>query len=694
MGLMQADGDNPDLFESNPDHSNDEDNDDRVPVDNHGSDNGSIEYESGSEDLPVAVRHHIDHKNGLVHEQLDLDAVVNETNTEAYKNDVSKMTIEQLTELLEYYKHFWGIGRTNQTNVTRFVEFIYGGCYAMSEIQKRQATHIHKIVAMNVRMTELDYFKINEDAMADINKITEIIYYTEQVHRSTIRLVMASEPSYDSRMNDDTGLAKFAPFDCTSLNSFQKLLIYMNDYVAARGFRRYKEKYVFEKIHNKQGHFTYAWRNYDTIQHLIMVATQQHLNFEQWLNATSNASNTKKVAEDMSERPDPRFYDLKKDRHIFSFRNSMYIAYQKDDDYDITGGFTHRLYRYGDPNPPPTDLVAAKYFDIDIDDETMEIVRTDGRWEDIQTPNFTHIFETQEFDQEIVRWAYVLLGRMLYDIKELDNWQVVPFFKGRAGTGKSTLLNTFSNAYEKIDVGSLSNNIEKTFGLSQIYGNFMYMAPEIKRDLKWDQAEFQSTASGETVTVNIKGKTAESVTWTTPGMWAGNQLPGWNDNSGSLSRRFMIFEFLKKVQKGDAKLEDKLNYELPKLIIKCNMAYHEAARTLGDKTLLDNVPQYFRDQADSLKIGTNCLKSFMMSDEVEKSPEFSIDEQTFTQTLNDHAMSRGFPKPRWEPDYYRTIFDDEDIHVARGSNGRNVVYGLRLKVFEAPIDGEETTSFN
>lgn len=50
----------------------------------------------------------------------------------------------------------------------------------------------------------------------------------------------------------------------------------------------------------------------------------------------------------------------------------------------------------------------------------------------------------------------------------MDDWQILPFFKGLANTGKSLLLNYLREFYEDHDVGIISNIIEKQFGLSQV----------------------------------------------------------------------------------------------------------------------------------------------------------------------------------------------------------------------------------
>ena len=67
---------------------------------------------------------------------------------------------------------------------------------------------------------------------------------------------------------------------------------------------------------------------------------------------------------------------------------------------------------------------------------------------------------------------------------------------------------------------TLSNNIEKKFGLESIFDGFMFIAPEIKGDMALEQAEFQSLVSGEDMSIARKNKTAQSLTWNVPGILA------------------------------------------------------------------------------------------------------------------------------------------------------------------------------
>ena len=70
-------------------------------------------------------------------------------------------------------------------------------------------------------------------------------------------------------------------------------------------------------------------------------------------------------------------------------------------------------------------LIACKYFDKVFDDYSHV-----DNWEDIPTPNFDRVLQYQNFEPEVCKWAYVMGGRLCFDVGELDKWQIIPFFKG------------------------------------------------------------------------------------------------------------------------------------------------------------------------------------------------------------------------------------------------------------------------
>jgi hypothetical protein len=233
---------------------------------------------------------------------------------------------------------------------------------------------------------------------------------------------------------------------------------------------------------------------------------------------------------------------------------------------------------------------------------------------------------------------FALLGRVLYPVNELDSWQIIPFFQGLAATGKSTIvLKVIKNFFETVDVGILSNNIERKFGISAFYDKYLVVAPEIKSDLAIEQAEFQSLVSGEEVQVNVKHKKAFMNEWKVPMVLAGNEVPGWADNGGSIQRRIVVFEFKKPVRGGDMKLGEKLNKELPFILRKCNKAYLDMAEKYSDVNIWSVLPIYFINTREALARATNFIENFLGSEHVLLGKDQICPFADFKSALKEHA---------------------------------------------------------
>jgi ABC-type cobalamin/Fe3+-siderophores transport system ATPase subunit len=81
------------------------------------------------------------------------------------------------------------------------------------------------------------------------------------------------------------------------------------------------------------------------------------------------------------------------------------------------------------------------------------------------------------------------LGRNIYNVGDLDTWQVLMFIKGVAGSGKSTLGKIAARFYNQADVAVISSNIEEKFGLAPIADKFMFVCLEVKEKFGLNQAD-------------------------------------------------------------------------------------------------------------------------------------------------------------------------------------------------------------
>ena len=219
--------------------------------------------------------------------------------------------------------------------------------------------------------------------------------------------------------------------------------------------------------------------------------------------------------------------------------------------------------------------------------------------------------------------------------------------------------------YDAQDVGVLSNNIERKFGLSAFYDKYLFLAPEIKSDLGIEQAEFQSVVSGEDLQVNVKHKKAFATQWSVPGALAGNEVPSWADNSGSVQRRVLLWEFTRAVTNGDMKLGEKLLAELPGILVKCNRAYLEMVRQHSHVNVWTVLPKYFKETRDQLAQSVNSVEAFLASTEIVHGAELYCPMEDFRAALKTWEVSNNYRSKKYDTDFFRGPFSKYNLRIER-----------------------------
>jgi hypothetical protein len=539
------------------------------------------------------------------------------------------------------------------------------------------------LVELKNHVSELKIEKeISDEGTTPVKRINNILKQLtdgyDNIRRHYIsyeRVVNPTAKPEASSNSDPSTMDEDAVDECTP---YQKCLLYTLDELYNCGYRRYKGQCCEEiKTFDRRG--TRAWVPRFDIKQFVYTIAQKDDNFNNWKNFTSRGSVFRDVVDNISTCVDPQFPEIVKRRHVWSFKNGVFVGKEWLPD---RGVYDCRFYPYESKEFACLDptIIACKYFDQQFDDFSHI-----ENWQDIPTPHFDRVLHYQQFEPEVCHWAYVMGGRLCYDVGELDSWQVIPFFKGIAGSGKSTLLTkVFERFYEKEDVGTLANNIERKFGLSAIKDSFMFVAPEIKADLALEQAEFQSIVSGESVSVAVKNKTAASMVWTVPGVLAGNEVPNWKDNSGSVLRRILAWNFTKQVREADPHLDKKLEAELPIILLKCVRAYLDYSNKYRDRDIWNAVPPYFKIIQKQVAMVANTLHNFLESTNIKYGKDCFVPQKIFVQVFNQHCQANNLGKQKFNPDFYVGPFSSRDIEVRNAEvtyNGdyypnQPVIYGV------------------
>jgi hypothetical protein len=522
----------------------------------------------------------------------------------------------------------------------------------------------HFINSCRTLLTRIDHLGASKNASRDINGdeftlefrirrlITDRKEMYEQFRLWERRSNRINVPTL-AIDNNDTSLK-----DDEATTPYQKVLLFLLSKAYDEGYRRYRDQCCVEI--KAASIPTRAWRPVKEIKDFVYDSTQKEDEPEMWKNLTSRGNLVGDVVRHLTNCKDFQFQEIRKDRHVWSFRNGLLVGKEW---YEDRQNYRIRFYDYNSPEYRTLDptIVSCKYFDQPFDPYT----ELDDWW-DIPTPHMQMVLDYQRFEQDVSRWVYVFLGRLCFDVNELDGWQVIPFLKGIAQSGKSTLITKVARRfYECEDVSTLSNNIEKKFGLQSIYKGFMFISPEIKGDLQLEQAEFQSLVSGEDVSIARKNETALSFQWKTPGILGGNEIPNWKDNSGSILRRLATLNFGRQIAPdvADPNLDQKLEIEMPAILCKCLRAYLEYSHKYASKDIWNVLPKYFKLIRSQVATVTNSLQHFLCSEKFKFGPDLFVPQKVFVAQFNQHCRENNLGTFKFNQDFFAGPFSAKELEV-------------------------------
>lgn len=597
---------------------------------------------------------------------------------EQIKNQVQIADQEDILFLIEQLERDWKINKKGDTHLPFSIGFekfctpdelnehgvpISIDVERISDQYKRQNEYFaqlyHRAAALLILELSTEDIAQNEFTVgARINRIIHYAYDSVRIVVSYARMLETVNNPMCVPLNPDCDpiLFRTSTIAVDDLSPYQKLILVALNKTYESNYRRYRGQCYKEIEVNKFR--TKAWKPVMGIAEFVYSIAQKEKDFDVWKNLTTRGATARETIKHLTDCTDAQFPEIKKNRHVWSFNNGLFVGKEWS---TAQGKYISRFYPYDSPEFGCLDptIVSAKYFDKHF--QNFDHVED---WYDIPTPHLQSILDYQQFEPDVSRWMYVMCGKMCFDTGDIDSWQVIPFLKGIAGSGKSTIITKVCKKfYDAEDVRTLSNNIEKKFGLSSLYDGFMFIAPEVKGDLCLEQAEFQSMVSGEDVSIAQKYEKAKSVEWKTPGILGGNEIPNWRDNSGSMLRRLMTFNFGKQVKNTDPHLDVKLDQEIPAILNKCVKAYLDFAQRYSDQNIWNIVPKYFKGVQTQVAMVTNSLQNFLASEKVRYGEDLFVPQKIFTQVFNQHCQENNLGRFKFNPDFYGGPFSSRDIEV-------------------------------
>jgi hypothetical protein len=309
--------------------------------------------------------------------------------------------------------------------------------------------------------------------------------------------------------------------------------------------------------------------------------------------------------------------------------------------------------------------------------------------------------------------------KMFKKLSAKDNFQIMVQLKGDGNTGKSTIISVITKMLPENAVVTLSANFEKQFGLDGMNHRRLLVIPEMPANMSQilPQTIFQSMISGETVSVARKGKKAEQKEkWTTPMIAAGNNTTDYQDKSGSISRRIVVFAFINYILNRDTSLEKKIQEEIPVIAVRCIKKYLDFIARYGSSDIWDVVPQSLKDLRSEVQSETNALQDFLQNGdsyyEILYEKGSVVPLSTFKDAFKNHLRFHTDKRYKWTSDYFpfkNAHFEVKEINVCKScgkiahsqccdnyhvTNRKKVtlIYNMRLKTkneMSCPADIEE-----
>lgn len=497
------------------------------------------------------------------------------------------------------------------------------------------------------------------------------------------------------------------------------------------GLKRYrdtKNTYLYRQVYNKNNEATMGWEimtrhgcpentpiTFEEYIHMKCgnaIAIQNNIVCDAYKNIFSGEVSS--MAGKMENSYEIEFKDLLLNKKVFSFENGAYIidmnhfsrrpVGRDDPEFfnSLKDGFVHYMSgdihlsknyegeRKGNPDLFDSihDYAACNHlegvmFPMDYFNTSLD------KWKEIPTPYFDSIFKYQGLDDNVIHWIYMFLGRLFYYVGELDDYQIFPFFKGKAGTGKSLVLKILSTIFGEKNVGTMGDSMEDTYGFGRSAKRYIFMVPEASKNIKMTQETFQSMVSGDNVYISTKFVDGDMIPWRIPGIGCGNKYFPFFDKTGNIDRRFIYIQFNEVYQGADDRAEnfrENINRELGYVLLKMNRAYLSLIKSDKNNTkitMAEGFPEYFKKTSMEAYAEINAIPgylSFCLKEGIyERIPQgevlFSEFKNSFNQYIREHR-----PHLRnldfLEEDFQYT-FDKYGLSFGKNDRREPVIVGIQ-----------------
>ena len=310
----------------------------------------------------------------------------------------------------------------------------------------------------------------------------------------------------------------------------------------------------------------------------------------------------------------------------------------------------------------------------------------------IGSPKFMSIFRAQKLRTLVIRWIFAFIGRMFYNVNEVDKWQVMFLIIGLAGTGKSIIMAVICAFFSRAIIGIVDDKVEFNFPLQAVWHCEVMLGLDLGRQFghTFPQTVLQQCITGERIHAAIKGHAPKDVDpWIAHFFAVCNNWPDWRTNGGAMSRRVPTTRFDEYVQETNTLLlEEILREELPRIMAKSVLMYHAKVFECGIRAVINALPFEFRQEQERFSMQDDPVAAFIVNgDDCEMDPNATTGVREFRIRFQQFCQSEGIKKRRFDVDLWKRAFKIHKIREEKtgvyddmGNKGPHFV-GVRLKDF-------------
>jgi hypothetical protein len=170
-----------------------------------------------------------------------------------------------------------------------------------------------------------------------------------------------------------------------------------------------------------------------------------------------------------------------------------------------------------------------------------------------------------------------MFGRLLFPLGRYDKWEFVPFLWGPQ-ENYASIIDAIESLYNHNDIGHI-RSIDG--GVSDVVGKMLWVERQVKSNFPIEVSDIQTITSGELMSFD-----QTSFKWDISCILAGSVIPKLWDNSFNALKRRVLF-----IPLATPGVSNELVYNIGSFCYMITMAYHYLQKQIGDKNLLDFLPE-------------------------------------------------------------------------------------------------------